>query len=739
MAAWGAKPLVAAASGSQFVPPDTRLHDLAGGALVFVALYNLALFIKRRNDRVSLFLGIFSLLILGYHFGFYSINLFFCLGPWVMSLALKECFPKQLPSYFIKALGYLAFTLPFLGFFWTASTKAAPSVAGLATIALCASVMKAMLDGERGAKVSLVGFFILVFMQLFSWQRTEFMSTFLTVGLIAFTIAQSQIVTQRFAAAFRQAEYLSASLKDEIVKQTRDMSCILENIQQGIFTIDDDELRVGSQTSTHLAKILRLPTDDTPRRLDTILLPGLQLTEDQKSQITSVVQASVGEDALNFEANVGRLPKEALYSSTDQPDEKALEIEWTPMLASDDTLEKLLVCVRDVSEVRRLQIQDRRNREDLRLLEEVLSIPEDRMLRFLKRTRELIHQNARLINSSVEHADRELIHQLFINMHTVKGMARSYDLQIIATLSHEIEQHYATLRSGLAKWDTGYLLTELERLGLVVERYETLGREKLGWTQQEKFLKLPQAYFGEALHELETLAAALPNHTASERQQLSAMEEKLLNWAATGLSKVIMDCCKGLDSLAKELGKEPPVINFNDDLFFLNQEAADALSAILVHLLRNALDHGLEAPQRRVQQGKSSRGTITFRALQCGSELFLEMEDDGQGLDLKAIEFKARSAGLIAPHQHLAPGEIAQYIFHSGLSTKTEVTDISGRGVGLDAVRTYLAKLDASIAVKIKSTETNPCPFFFRVALPAILWRRRMLGAETEASFLEAV
>jgi signal transduction histidine kinase len=523
------------------------------------------------------------------------------------------------------------------------------------------------------------------------------------------------------------------------MKQTRDMSCILENIQQGIFTVDDDELRVGSQTSAQLMTILNFPTDESARRLDTLLLPGLLLSQDQKSQITSVVQASLGEDVINFDSNADRLPREALYAGTDQSDEKALEIEWTPMLAPDNSLEKLLVCVRDVSEVRRLQMQNRRNREDLRLLEEVLSIPEDRMLRFLKRTRELIQQNVRLINASVETTDPELINQLFMNMHTIKGMARSYDLQIIATMSHEIEQHYAALQKKRAEWDTHALLTEIEGLSNIVERYETLGREKLGWTQQEKFLKLPQAYFGEALHELETLVTAFSNRTASEQKLLAALEDKLLNWAATSLNKVIEDSCKGLDSLAKELGKEPPNINFSDHLFFLNQDTADALSAILVHLLRNALDHGLETPQGRLQQGKAARGTITFRALQQGTELFLEMEDDGRGLDLKAIESKARAAGLIAPHMHPTDEELAQYIFHSGLSTKVEVTDISGRGVGLDAVRTYLAKLDATIAVEIKAPGTHPSPFFFRVALPALLWRRRMLGDEAEARYLEAV
>jgi len=737
----GARSLALGASdyGIPTTALSLRLQDLASGALIFVALYNLALFVKRRNDRASFFLGLFSLLVLVQEHMPGSLPMVACLGPLLIGIVLRECFPDQIPRTLIHVLACVGFPLLLLSMFYPEIHGTATIGCGLAAGYLGFCVLQAVRRGEVGARVSALGFLILASVLVIINYDPQLPSALLTLGLISFTIAQSQIVTQRFVSAFRHAEYLSASLKDEIQKQTRDMSCILEHIQQGIFTVEDDELRVGRQSSTHLAKILDLSPTNMDRRLDSILLQGLMLSDDQKSQITSVVQASLGEDVLNYETNADRLSREALFCAGPDQTEKALEIEWTPMLAADQTVEKLLVCVRDVSEVRRLQMQVRRNHEDLRLLEEVLNIPEDRMLRFIKRTRDLIEQNACLIQAQSDSVSKEVVNLLFINMHTIKGMARTYLLQFVSSLSHEIEQHYAALRSGMAIWDKYFMLEELERLRLILQRYETLGREKLGWTQEEKYLKLPQSYFGEGLHWLEVLARSMPKLSSSERKDLSVIEDHLLHWAASSLSKMIEDSCKGLDSLARDLNKAPPHILFADSSYFLNEAAADVLSAILVHLLRNSLDHGLEAPELRRQRGKPSQGTITFRAFQQDANLYLEMEDDGQGLDLEAVEAKARTAGLLTSATKPAAYDCAQFIFHSGLSTKAVVTDISGRGVGLDAVRTYLSKLDASIAVEIKTQGVNPCPFFFRITLPPILWRGRILSDEPTIPYSEAV
>lgn len=112
-------------------------------------------------------------------------------------------------------------------------------------------------------------------------------------------------------------------------------------------------------------------------------------------------------------------------------------------------------------------------------------------------------------------------------------------------------------------------------------------------------------------------------------------------------------------------------------------------SGILVHLLRNAIDHGIEPREERIAQGKSPVGTIRLSARHEGSHILIEISDDGQGLNLERIREKAAALGLLPSDAgEISMQEAVHFLFHPGFSTAEVVTDLSGRGVGLDAVKT---------------------------------------------------
>ncbi len=119
----------------------------------------------------------------------------------------------------------------------------------------------------------------------------------------------------------------------------------------------------------------------------------------------------------------------------------------------------------------------------------------------------------------------------------------------------------------------------------------------------------------------------------------------------------------------------------------------------LVHLVRNSIDHGIEAPGVRVEAGKPEYGTVRLHAYHRGGNIVIEISDDGAGIDGKKLLAKATAAGLIAEHEPLSDEEALKLVFHPGLSTADDVSDLSGRGVGMDVVRSNIRELGGTVEV----------------------------------------
>lgn len=133
----------------------------------------------------------------------------------------------------------------------------------------------------------------------------------------------------------------------------------------------------------------------------------------------------------------------------------------------------------------------------------------------------------------------------------------------------------------------------------------------------------------------------------------------------------------------------------------LDRTVIDEIGDPLVHLLRNAIDHGIEMPKERIKAGKQETGTVTLRAYHSGNHVFIEIEDDGAGIDRDKILQKAIEREIVTPEQgeKLTDKQVYQLLFASGFSTAEKVSDVSGRGVGLDVVKSTIESLGGSVSV----------------------------------------
>jgi two-component system, chemotaxis family, sensor kinase CheA len=151
--------------------------------------------------------------------------------------------------------------------------------------------------------------------------------------------------------------------------------------------------------------------------------------------------------------------------------------------------------------------------------------------------------------------------------------------------------------------------------------------------------------------------------------------------------------------LSSEMGKEI-VLTTEGAETELDKTMIDRLHDPLVHIIRNSIDHGIELPEIRRAAGKASQGTIHLAAIHSGAHVLIRIEDDGAGLDIEAIRAKAMVKGLIPADSKLSDPELFSLIFASGFSTAQKVTNISGRGVGMDVVKRAIDGLRGSIEVQ---------------------------------------
>lgn len=167
------------------------------------------------------------------------------------------------------------------------------------------------------------------------------------------------------------------------------------------------------------------------------------------------------------------------------------------------------------------------------------------------------------------------------------------------------------------------------------------------------------------------------------------------------IAKVFNKIPRLIRELSKEMKKEIELVMFGEETE-LDKSLIEELNDPLVHLIRNATDHGVETPAERTAKGKPTRGTVIVRADHEGNHIVIAIQDDGGGMDPERLKLKAIEKGLLTPEAaaEMTPKEAFNLVFLPGFSTAQKVTNVSGRGVGMDVVRTNVMKLKGTIDIE---------------------------------------
>ncbi|WP_231878727.1 chemotaxis protein CheA, partial [Oleiphilus sp. HI0125] len=201
----------------------------------------------------------------------------------------------------------------------------------------------------------------------------------------------------------------------------------------------------------------------------------------------------------------------------------------------------------------------------------------------------------------------------------------------------------------------------------------------------------------------------LNNHTRELQESVMRIRMLPISFAFSRFPRLV-------HNTSKQLGKHVE-LELMGEQTELDKTVMERVGDPLVHLVRNSLDHGIESPEARVAAGKDEMGKITLNAFHQGGNIVIQIIDDGAGLNRDRILEKAIDNGLVKASDNLSDEQIYDLIFKPGFSTAAEITDISGRGVGMDVVRRNIQELNGSVEVESQSGKGST----FTIRLPLTL------------------
>lgn len=369
---------------------------------------------------------------------------------------------------------------------------------------------------------------------------------------------------------------------------------------------------------------------------------------------------------------------------------------------------------------------------------------------FIAETRDmLLALGGELVAWEAAPGDRARLDEIFRFVHTVKGNCGFFDLPRLAALSHAAEDALADVRAGRRAPDSALVsavLAIIDRIGELVMALET--GEAIASEDDEALIRAlepGQAPAASAALETPDLPAELRKSQRSIRLSVDLLDRMMNGVSDAVLARnelarrlrenpgdmaveaafervsaciaeirdaITRTRMQRIDSLfaalprvvrdiAGELGKQVRLEVDGGDVE-LDREMIEMIRDPLTHMVRNAIDHGIELPAAREAAGKAATGVLTVCARQSGNQILIEVADDGAGIDSERLVAKALAAGVLTAEraQRLTAAQRNALIFEAGLSTASQVTAISGRGVGMDVVRANIERIGGLIDVE---------------------------------------
>jgi hypothetical protein len=503
----------------------------------------------------------------------------------------------------------------------------------------------------------------------------------------------------------KNLEEIVAERTKSLNEKNQDMAAILDNLNQGIFTINN-KLMIGNDYSTYLTTMFPYK-DPSQKSLRELIFNHSNLSIDQIAQIESALLMSIGDSTISFECNSHVFPLEIEY--TKDGDKKNFQTDWQAIPDESDIVRKVLISVKDVTEMNKLREGIRDHQIENEMIGQILNIGVPKFLEFMTKTFSYLDECQNFLFKELSYHDRIDIDLIFRNVHTIKGNARSYKLSKAVDTIHEVEEYLSAVKFQKEQFDVNKIKEKIEKIGSSIEKYRVVYKDKLAFANHnyEEKTTLTEKVFG-------ILEGLYLKHDEVISEKLSEMIHLYKSYTYKDLFHILRDDIADLKDIALVLGKENPKVHIETNGVLFHIQHFHTIRDIFGHLFKNALAHGIETKEERIYKNKPPYGTIHISVEKIDDHFHkIIIFDDGLGLNLTRIAANGKIEGT-----NLSDEEIANLIFTSGLSTNENINDIAGRGIGLDAVKNFIKdNLKGHIHIDFRGPRVgNYRPFAFVIS-----------------------
>ncbi len=478
-----------------------------------------------------------------------------------------------------------------------------------------------------------------------------------------------KIVAQRTAELREAHNFMSAminSLDQGLLVFNRDSICL------DVYTKACEELFQQSPAGKHFATVIGNTSEQDIK------------TFNQWSDI-------VFSQKIPFDSAVGLAPQSIRHGESYTDDNyQVIDLKYFPMLDEQENINNVVVVATDKTEEARAKEQFI-NKE--KYVEMVLKILQNKkhFLTFLKEIENIIH-NIKNNLQAVKDGTIPFSAELFmIDFHTMNGGFGIYSAYTMQQLARKIEGELVEQKE-MSKEENTKFLTQLEKY---IEEFEQ---------EYTNYLKECEVIFGEDLNNARNSITIEKSYVEELQYKLFADDKDAKVFFETYFINIpikehFVPYINLVENLQTKLGKQINPLKFiGADLRVKPNQYLDFYQS-LVHLFRNCCDHGIETPDERTEKGKEAAGTILIETQQTANELIIKISDDGRGIDPQKIREKLKELDPDQSYDHIPDDKIIYQIFEPHFSTAAELTSVSGRGVGMSAIKEVVENYRGTIEV----------------------------------------
>ncbi|MCR9159608.1 MAG: ATP-binding protein [Nannocystaceae bacterium] len=452
----------------------------------------------------------------------------------------------------------------------------------------------------------------------------------------------------------------------EVDEKNKQMRLVMDNVEQGLLTVGSDGV-VAQERSAVVDRWLG------ECRSGETFVDSLARVDERTADAFEAAFDQLGMGILPVECSIDQFPSEMAF------DDRHFGLEYKPILRGEELVQLLVVLTDRTAIVRQEQLETEQ-RETMSLIER----SREDQVGFLE-----FFDEAKVLVGAISEDLCEDLPLLKRTIHTLKGNSMLYEVHSIAKVCERMED----AMSETQRRPDATLLDELARRW---DRLKQSLRVVLDAEERDAVQIRPEQY-----RELIEKALATPTH-----RELANM---LMSLRLEGTRERLERVGEQAQRIGNRLGKRDIRVEIQDGGLRLEPARWATFWQAFVHVVRNAIDHGLELEEERGARGKAGGGTLTLSTSTEAGVFSIRIHDDGRGIDWDRVRTKAAAAGL--PHETSADLEAA--LFHDGLTTRSEATLYSGRGVGLSAIRAACEERGGEVRVASRLGEGTAFEFRF--------------------------